>query len=149
MLRRNNVKFETELREICLYIFTSHLFWNIDPMVDRVFGLIFDYEGLEEGNKLFLILKLVWLCKGLECLKWRQRNVRDFEEICISASSIPEVNCRQPILSNENLFPKRVPDLKPLENKFSLRFLSTLVNLDSLLLGIEPWKRYLSAKLNN
>lgn len=149
MLRRNNVKFETELREICLYIFTSHLFWNIDPMVDRVFVLIFDYEGLEEGNKLFLILKLVWLCKGLECLKWRQRNVRDFEEICISASSIPEVNCRQPILSNENLFPKRVPDLKPLENKFSLRFLSTLVNLDSLLLGIEPWKRYLSAKLNN
>lgn len=149
MLRRNNVKFETELREICLYIFTPHLFWNIDPMVDRVFGLIFDYEGLEEGNKLFLILKLVWLCKGLECLKWRQRNVRDFEEICISASSIPEVNCRQPILSNENLFPKRVPDLKPLENKFSLRFLSTLVNLDSLLLGIEPWKRYLSAKLNN
>ena len=148
MLRRNNVKFETELREICLYIFTPHLFWNIDPMVDRVFGLIFDYEGLEEGNKLFLILKLVWLCKGLECLKWRQRNVRDFEEICISASSIPEVNCRQPILSNENLFPKRVPDLKPLENKFSLRFLSTLVNLDSLLLGIEPWKRYLSAKLN-
>lgn len=149
MLRRNNVKSETELREICLYIFTPHLFWNIDPMVDRVFGLIFDYEGLEEGNKLFLILKLVWLCKGLECLKWRQRNVRDFEEICISASSIPEVNCRQPILSNENLFPKRVPDLKPLENKFSLRFLSTLVNLDSLLLGIEPWKRYLSAKLNN
>lgn len=149
MLGRNNVKFETELREICLYIFTPHLFWNIDPMVDRVFGLIFDYEGLEEGNKLFLILKLVWLCKGLECLKWRQRNVRDFEEICISASSIPEVNCRQPILSNENLFPKRVPDLKPLENKFSLRFLSTLVNLDSLLLGIEPWKRYLSAKLNN
>lgn len=149
MLRRNNVKFETELREICLYIFTPHLFWNIDPMVDRVFVLIFDYEGLEEGNKLFLILKLVWLCKGLECLKWRQRNVRDFEEICISASSIPEVNCRQPILSNENLFPKRVPDLKPLENKFSLRFLSTLVNLDSLLLGIEPWKRYLSAKLNN
>ena len=149
MLRRNNVKFETELREICLYIFTSHLFWNIDPMVDRVFVLIFDYEGLEEGNKLFLILKLVWLCKGLECLKWRQRNVRDFEEICISASSIPEVNCRQPILSNENLFPKQVPDLKPLENKFSLRFLSTLVNLDSLLLGIEPWKRYLSAKLNN
>lgn len=149
MLRRNNVKSETELREICLYIFTSHLFWNIDPMVDRVFVLIFDYEGLEEGNKLFLILKLVWLCKGLECLKWRQRNVRDFEEICISASSIPEVNCRQPILSNENLFPKRVPDLKPLENKFSLRFLSTLVNLDSLLLGIEPWKRYLSAKLNN
>lgn len=149
MLRRNNVKFETELREICLYIFTPHLFWNIDPMVDRVFGLIFDYEGLEEGNKLFLILKLVWLCKGLECLKWRQRNVRDFEEICISASSIPEVNCRQPILSNENLFPKRVPDLKPLENKFSLRFLSILVNLDSLLLGIEPWKRYLSAKLNN
>lgn len=148
MLRRNNVKSETELREICLYIFTPHLFWNIDPMVDRVFGLIFDYEGLEEGNKLFLILKLVWLCKGLECLKWRQRNVRDFEEICISASSIPEVNCRQPILSNENLFPKRVPDLKPLENKFSLRFLSTLVNLDSLLLGIEPWKRYLSAKLN-
>ena len=59
MLRRNNVKFETELREICLYIFTSHLFWNIDPMVDRVFVLIFDYEGLEEGNKLFLILKLV------------------------------------------------------------------------------------------
>lgn len=149
MLRRNNVKSETELREICLYIFTPHLFWNIDPMVDRVFVLIFDYEGLEEGNKLFLILKLVWLCKGLECLKWRQRNVRDFEEICISASSIPEVNCRQPILSNENLFPKRVPDLKPLENKFSLRFLSTLVNLDSLLLGIEPWKRYLSAKLNN
>ena len=149
MLRRNNVKSETELREICLYIFTPHLFWNIDPMVDRVFGLIFDYEGLEEGNKLFLILKLVWLCKGLECLKWRQRNVRDFEEICISASSIPEVNCRQPILSNKNLFPKRVPDLKPLENKFSLRFLSTLVNLDSLLLGIEPWKRYLSAKLNN
>ena len=149
MLRRNNVKSETELREICLYIFTPHLFWNIDPMVDRVFGLIFDYEGLEEGNKLFLILKLVWLCKGLECLKWRQRNVRDFEEICISASSIPEVNCRQPILSNENLFPKRVPDLKPLENKFSLRFLSILVNLDSLLLGIEPWKRYLSAKLNN
>lgn len=149
MLGRNNVKFETELREICLYIFTPHLFWNIDPMVDRVFGLIFDYEGLEEGNKLFLILKLVWLCKGLECLKWRQRNVRDFEEICISASSIPEVNCRQPILSNENLFPKRVPDLKPLENKFSLRFLSILVNLDSLLLGIEPWKRYLSAKLNN
>lgn len=149
MLGRNNVKFETELREICLYIFTPHLFWNIDPMVDRVFGLIFDYEGLEEGNKLFLILKLVWLCKGLECLKWRQRNVRDFEEICISASSIPEVNCRQPILSNENLFPKQVPDLKPLENKFSLRFLSTLVNLDSLLLGIEPWKRYLSAKLNN
>ena len=149
MLRRNNVKSETELREICLYIFTPHLFWNIDPMVDRVFGLIFDYEGLEEGNKLFLILKLVWLCKGLECLKWRQRNVRDFEEICISASSIPEVNCRQPILSNENLFPKRVPDLKPLENKFSLRFLSTLVNLDSLLLGIEPWKRYLSAKLTN
>ena len=59
MLRRNNVKSETELREICLYIFTPHLFWNIDPMVDRVFGLIFDYEGLEEGNKLFLILKLV------------------------------------------------------------------------------------------
>ena len=59
MLRRNNVKSETELREICLYIFTPHLFWNIGPMVDRVFGLIFDYEGLEEGNKLFLILKLV------------------------------------------------------------------------------------------